>query len=319
MESTHVKLPRVGIDGNVHLRWFAVVAHIMPLFVYRYLFDPAAIHLIVPREYKQLEEHENLPTPELCETDWCQKIRGYSIMDISNCLGKLTTLWLTKSGGATALPDESTAENLEPGSSYNERAAICFARVKWDNLRNMLFPLSLNALGEEVDALNTHEDPTNALVYPSLLTNQALSHLAVFSTRPKAEAPLFKGGPFDQSSFELRKKLKNANKSSCEFPPENGGIEMEFGEGTRFPFLNEQKIESLSLLSLFRELYNRAGELNNDALKKVIRVKWFQMSEQAYIRRRQAHTDAQPEDPNLTERDRFALFDAVSGASLVLE
>ena len=56
----------------------------------------------------------------------------------------------------------------------------------------MLFPLSLNALGEEVDALNTHEDPTNAKVYPSLLTNKALSHLAVFSTRPKAERLILK-------------------------------------------------------------------------------------------------------------------------------
>ena len=59
----------------------------------------------------------------------------------------------------------------------------------------------------------------------------------------------------------------------CVFPLDNGGLEMEFGEGTRILFLEERKIESLSLLSLLREVRNRAGELGNYALKDLISVK----------------------------------------------
>ena len=38
VESCHVKHPRVDMEGNVYLRWFAVVAHVMPVFLYSYLF-----------------------------------------------------------------------------------------------------------------------------------------------------------------------------------------------------------------------------------------------------------------------------------------
>ena len=157
--------------------------------------------------------------------------------------------------------------------------------------------------------------------------------------------------------------LKDTNKITCVLPPDNGCLEIEFGEGTRFSFLAvrpprdfqiklniycdirwyifytsgsalikkcsfncpsspvlvERKVESLSLLSLFRELRNPVGELKNNALKELIRIECFQLYKQNYRRPRQANIDVQRDDLCLSERDRPGLFDSVSGASVVFK
>ena len=317
VESCHVKHPRVDMDGNVHLRWFAVVAHVMPVFLYSYLFDTGMNRLTIPRGFN-LTERENPPTLDHCQVNWCERIRGYSLIDISNCLAKMRRVWIDTNGGVTLLPDEFRAENSQPETSYSDRVARCLSKIQWQSFRAVLFPLSLNALGEEVDPLNKHEDPENVDVYPPLLTTRTLLQLTVYATRPSSEKAIFKGGPFKKCPFGLSAKLRSKNASKV-FPPDNGGLEMEFGEGTRYPFLDEQAIESISLLSLFREIRERAKILKHDQLIEHVRVTWFQLCEVAYKRRRQAHIEAQSCDSDSLERDEMAVFDAVSGASLVFD
>ena len=310
IESCHVKLPRVGLNGEVFLRWFSVVAHVMPVFLYKYLFAPGH-----SSEFPETLDREraNPPTRSHCETDWCEVIRGYTMLQLSECLGRFQKLW-TDNDMASLLPDELEDGDTIPDSSVSERFRSCLARYSWDRMGCRLFPLSLNALEEAVDPLNTHKDPDNAMVYPTLLTTTALLNLTLYSSRDQGDTT-FSGGPFERPVKDIRKDLRAQNRSEVEFPPDNGGIEMRFGRGTRYPFLTERDIESLSLLSLFRELRDRASVLNKK-LEHQVRIMWFRLCEIAYKRRRQAHIDSRTTDSGLTLEQELALFDAVSGASV---
>ena len=127
---------------------------------------------------------------------------------------------------ATLLPDDFQTENTQPRSSYSERVAECLPKIMWNSFKAVLFPLSLNALGEEVGGSNTHDDPENVDVYPSLLTTRALLGLTVFATRLSSKKSIFKDGPFDKDKFNQSAALRTENASNV-FPPDNGGLEME--------------------------------------------------------------------------------------------
>ena len=312
VESCHVKLPRVGLDGKVHLRWFAVVAHVMPVFLYKFLFAPSTSEIPVALD----RERENRPTRAHCKTNWCEVIRGYSIIQLSDCLGRFRKLWTDDDLASTPSVAESEDDSV-PDSAASERARSSLTGVSWDRPGAALFPLSLNSLGEEVDSLNTHPDPQNVKVYPNLLLTQTLLQLTVYSARHKEETA-FRGGPFDIETPKIRADLRRANKSEVVFPPDNGGLEIEYGKGTRYPFLNETHIESISLLSLFRELRGRASALNQDRLADQVRILWFQLCEVAYKRRRQAHIENGAPNPDLSEAQKLALFDVASEASAVV-
>ena len=208
-----------------------MVAYVMPVFLYSYLFDTSANILTIPRGF-DLTEREHPPTLDHCQVNWCERIRGYSLIDISNCLAKMRKVWIDTNGGATLLPDEFRAENSQPETLYSDRVAKCLSKIQWNSFKAVLFPLSLNALGEEVDESNKHDDPENVYVYPSLLTTRALLQLTVFATRPSSKKSMFKGGPFEKDTFKQSALLRTKNASKL-FPPDNVGLELEFGEGTR--------------------------------------------------------------------------------------
>ena len=82
---------------------------------------------------------------------------------------------------ASLLPDEVEDGETIPDSSVSESFRSCLARYSLVRMGCRLFPLSLNALEEAVDPLNTHEDPDNVMVYPTLLLTTALLNCSLLS------------------------------------------------------------------------------------------------------------------------------------------